>query len=93
MRNKHQILRIMLALLLIGSNMAFSAHISSHVATDTGLCSLCVHPGRPDVAITPEPGVFVLIPATFTLVQSGTTTPFAPIISHDHLSRAPPCLA
>ena len=61
MRKKYQILSLLLALLLIGSNIAFSGHNSSHAVTDPGFCSLCIHPGKPNHAIKPVfPPVFVV---------------------------------
>jgi len=90
MLSKRQILSILLALTLVGSCMAFSGHISSHVTTDPGLCTLCIHPGKPDTAINPELTALLVIPASFTLAQTHTSRPFLPVILHDQQSRAPP---
>ena len=90
MHYTHRILSVLLALMLIGSNMAFSGHISSHTTTDSGLCSLCIHPGGTDSAIVPEPTVFFVMLSARTSNQGHTPAPLLPVILHDHQSRAPP---
>ena len=92
MRSTHKILSLLLALLLTLSNMAFSTHVSSHSATESGLCSLCVHPGGPDTAITHEPGKFFVTSIEFNLTLCHTPTHVLPVILHVHQSRAPPSL-
>ena len=92
MRSTHKLLSLLLALLLALSNMAFSAHVSSHSATDSGLCSLCVHPGGPDTAITHESGTFFVTSTAFSLAPDHVPTPALPVILHVHQSRAPPSL-
>jgi hypothetical protein len=92
MRSTHKVLSLLLALLLALSNMAFSAHVSSHSATESGLCSLCVHPGGPDTAITHEPGAFFVTSTAFSLTSDHVPTPVLPVILHVHQSRAPPSL-
>jgi hypothetical protein len=76
--------------MLVGSNMAFSSHVSSHIATDSNLCSLCIHPGGTDSAIVPEAVLFFVILSTATLKQGHAPAPFHSIILHDQQSRAPP---
>jgi len=90
MHYTQRILSVLLALMLVGSNMAFSSHVSSHATTDSGLCSLCIHPGGTDTAIVPEPVLFFVMLSTPTLKQGHTPAPFLPLILHDHQSRAPP---
>jgi hypothetical protein len=90
MHYTHRILSVLLALMLVGSNMAFSSHVSSHIATDSSLCSLCIHPGGTDTAIVPEAVLFFVILSASTLKQGHALAPFLPLILHDHQSRAPP---
>ena len=90
MHNTHKILIVLLALMLVGSNMAYSGHVSRHALTDFSLCSLCIHPGGSDHSIVPEPAVHGVIPAINTLTQNCVTRSILPLISHDHQSRAPP---
>ena len=90
MHYTHRILSVLLALMLVGSNMAFSSHVSSHAASDSGLCSICIHPGGTDSAIVPEPVLFFVILSAPTLKQGRAPAPFLLAILHDHQSRAPP---
>ena len=71
--------------------MAFSAHASSHSASDSSLCSLCVHAGSPDTAIAPEPGLAPLDTAGLTLTREQIPTRLPNTIFHSRQSRAPPC--
>ena len=89
---KHQLLFLLLALMLAASNVAFSAHVSSHSASDSGLCSLCVHPGSPDKVIAHEPGTVFVGSIEMFLSGDVTTTNVPVIILHTHQSRAPPDL-
>lgn len=82
-----------MALMLFASNVAFSAHVSSHSATDSGLCSLCVHPGGPDTVIAHEPGTFFVPSIELVLTWDVTTTCVPAIDSHVHQIRAPPNLS
>ena len=86
------LLSLLLTLLLAVSNSAFSAHVSSHSASDSGLCSLCVHPGGPDTANTNEHRA--LFPSTTVRKPKLGYYPirFFSHISHIHQSRAPPRL-
>ena len=90
MRSTHGIVSILLALILAGSNMVFSGHVSSHAPTDSGLCSQCIHPGGSGSAIAPEPKTIYFIPVANSLSQVHAITPILPVILHDHQSRAPP---
>jgi len=92
-RTKHRLLLLLLALMLAAGNVAFSSHVSSHSASDSGLCSFCVHPGGPDTAIAHEPGT--LFVSSIELILSGdvTTTCVPAIDLHVHQSRAPPDLS
>jgi hypothetical protein len=92
MRRTSRLLSLVLALLLAGSNMAFSAHVSSHSPIDSGLCSLCVHPGGPDTAISHKTGVYIFTLTVLTKATAHTPARFLPVISHVRQSRAPPCL-
>ena len=89
---KHQLLFLLLALMLFASNVAFSAHASSHSASDSGLCSLCVHPGGPDTVIAHEPWTFFVPSIELILTRDVTTTRVPAIDLHTHQSRAPPDL-
>ena len=79
-----------MAVLLAASNSAFSAHVSNHPVSDTGLCSLCVHPGGPDTAIAHEvKAVFASVTDTAeTRVHTKTRITRQTLCSHQ--SRAPP---
>ena len=92
-RTKHRLLLLLLALMLAAGNVAFSSHVSSHAASDSGLCTFCVHPGGPDTAITHGPGT--LFVGSIELILSGdvTTTCIPAIDLHVHKSRAPPNLS
>ena len=90
MPNTYKILSVFLALMLAGSNMAFSSHVSSHAPTDSSLCSLCIHPGGSESAIVSEPGAFFVIAVANTLSPECSSTPILPVFLHDHQSRAPP---
>jgi hypothetical protein len=92
MRNKHYILNLVLALMLLGSNMAFSDHFSNHAITDFGSCSLCFHQGGSGNAITPQVCTLVASPATFNSRSGNVSSPYLQIDLHDHQSRAPPGL-
>jgi hypothetical protein len=90
MRDRNKILIVVLALMLAGSNMAFSGHISSHSVSDNGLCTLCIHHGGTDSAIVPHSPVFF---ASLTPFEPGAGYPPALVQSadlFDHQSRAPP---
>jgi hypothetical protein len=90
MRKKYQILSLLLALMLVGSNMAFSSHISSHALTDPGFCSLCIHPGKPDHAIKPELSPVFVVPTTFAVIQVRKAPRYLPAALLGRQSRAPP---
>jgi len=89
---KHQLLFLLLALILSASNVAFSAHASSHSASDSGLCSLCVHSSGQDTVIAHEPGMFFVDSIELTLTWGVTMTRVPAIDLHVHQSRAPPDL-
>ena len=92
MRNTDKILSVLLVLMLVGSNVAFSGHVSNHAATDFGTCSFCFHHGGTDTAIAPQVRTLFVQPAAFQFKTNFGPTPFLQVISHDHLSRAPPIL-
>jgi hypothetical protein len=87
-----KVLCLLMALMLTASNMAFSAHVSSHKFSDASLCSLCVHPGGPDTAIAHEASpVFV----SFTIISEALNPTSTQVSQHafcSHQSRAPPRL-
>lgn len=93
MSTAHKILSVLLVLMLAGSDMAFSGHVSSHAPTDSGLCSLCMSAGGFDRAISPKSGAFFVMLAKYTFSQAYTSTLFLPLLSLDHQSRAPPFAA
>ena len=90
MRNKYHLLSILLALMLVGNNVAFSGHVSSHAMKDSGLCSLCVNPGGSDNAITAEPATFFVLPTARVFNQGDILGRLFSLILHAHQSRAPP---
>ena len=92
-RSTHRVMILLLALLLTGSNVAFSAHFSNHSVTDSGLCSLCVQSGGADTAITHEPGVCFVTSTALTLEPTYAPAHIIPVILHVHQSRAPPSSA
>jgi hypothetical protein len=92
MRNTHKILSVLLALMLVASNIAYSDHVSSHASTDFGSCSFCFHHGGTDTAIAPQACTLFVQTAGFKYEQNFDTFPFLQVISHDHMSRAPPVL-
>jgi hypothetical protein len=92
-RTTNRILSIVLILMLAGSNMLFSSHVSSHFANDSDFCSLCVHPGSTGTAITPEAATFFVLPDPLNLAQCYSQIHYLPVILHDHQSRAPPSLS
>jgi hypothetical protein len=87
---KYRLLSLLLVLLLAVSNMAFSAHVSSHLTTDSGLCSLCIHPGGPDTAIANENRALFPSTSAQKFKQIHYPIRFLSFISHIHQSRAPP---
>lgn len=93
MRKPNILLTFLLALLLTGSSMAFSGHASSHSAYDSGLCSLCVHPGGPDTAITTVPGFVFILDTTLIFSPELAPVRFLRLTLYIHQSRAPPRLA
>ena len=88
----HQLLFLLLALLLFASNAAFSAHVSSHSANDSGLCSLCVHSDGPDTVIAHEPGTVFVSSIELDLTRDVTMTRVPAVDLFVHQSRAPPDL-
>jgi hypothetical protein len=90
MGNKFNFLSVLLAVMLVGSNMVLSGHVSSHTVKDSGFCSICIHPGSPDGAITTETGLFFTVPATFTNNRDNTPARYFTATLYDHQSRAPP---
>jgi len=84
---------LLLVLMLVGSNMALSAHVSSHSSSDTGLCSLCIHPGSPDTVIAHDSGTFFISSVELDLSLYHVQIRVLPAILHVHQSRAPPSLA
>jgi len=89
---RHQLLFLLLSLMLLASNVVFSAHVSSHSANDSGLCSLCVHPGGPDTVIAHEPGTVSVSSIELNLTRDVTMTRVPAVDLHVHQIRAPPNL-
>jgi len=81
---------LLLAVLLAVSFVTFSAHVSSHSISDYSFCSLCIHPGGPDTAITNHSGPLYTGAVTVTLHQSLPAIRYLTVVSHAHRSRAPP---
>jgi len=93
LRCTKRLLSLSLALLLASSNVAFSAHFSSHSPTDSGLCSLCVHPGGTDTVTTHEPVEIFFTSTSLTLKPAQAPACSLPAILQIHQSRAPPSAA
>jgi len=81
---------LLLAMLLAVSNMAYSAHVSRHNATDTGFCSLCIHPGSPNSAITTQAGALFTGFTQPAPIHSEPAFRFPGVARCAHQSRAPP---
>lgn len=93
MPKTHRILSVLLVLMLVGSNMAFSSHVSAHIALDSSTCSLCIAPGGSDCAIASDPGAFQATPFISSFILDYSTTRVLPVIFYAHQSRAPPRLS
>jgi hypothetical protein len=93
MSTSHKILSVLLVLMLTGSNLVLSGHVSSHAPTDSGLCSLCVHAGGLESADVAKSDPVIVVLAKFTFGREYTSSLFQPVILHDHQSRAPPSVA
>lgn len=81
---------LLLAVLLAVSFVTFSAHVSSHSISDYSFCSLCIHAGGPDTAITSQSGPLYTGAVILTLQQSLPAIRYFTVVSHAHRSRAPP---
>jgi hypothetical protein len=90
MRNQHGILSLILAILLVVGNLAYSGHLSTHNPADPNLCVLCIHPGGTDSAITAEAGGEFLVPIPCIPKLDAISALPLPEFLHDHQSRAPP---
>jgi len=92
MRKTGKILSMLLVLMLAGSDIAFSKHVSSHAVSDFGSCSFCFQHGGSDTAIPPKVCTLFLQPASFKFKPNLGSSPLLQVMSHDHMSRAPPAL-
>jgi len=81
---------LLLAVLLAVSFVTFSAHVSSHSISDYSFCSLCIHPGEPDTAITSQSGPLYTGAVTLTLHRGLPAIRCLTVVAHAHRSRAPP---
>jgi len=87
-----KLISLLLALMLAAGNVAFSAHVSSHISKDTGLCSLCIHPGSPDTVSIYETSALFVISSRQPLKLGLYLIHLLPVILHIQQSRAPPIL-
>jgi len=84
---------LLLALLLAFSNVAYSAHVSKHNLNDTGFCSLCIHPGSPNTAITSQAGPIFIDYQQPAPNQPEPAFRCLPAARYANRSRAPPQIA
>jgi len=89
-RGSYKILSLLLAIMLAGSNMTFSGHMSSHGMADSGLCALCIHQSGSDTAIVPQSFVLFSKLAADEPDQGFAPPPILSDTLFDHQSRAPP---
>jgi len=92
LRSPKPVLMFLLALLLAGSGIVFSAHPASHSAYDSGLCSLCVHSEGADSAITTESGPLFVAGPELLFRAAPAVFHFPRFNPYFHQSRAPPSL-
>lgn len=81
---------LLLALLLVSSNVFFSGHVSGHQLTDTGICSICVLPGHSGDGLVPDIGTVTVEQSLLAFMAVFSTSAYSRISSYNHLSRAPP---
>lgn len=81
---------LLLALLLAFSNVAFSAHVSKHNVSDTGFCSLCIHPGSPSAAIVNQAGPLFVDTPGIALNSIEPVIRYLRVVRYANQSRAPP---
>jgi len=81
---------LLLALLLVVSNVAYSAHVSKHNINDTGFCSLCIHPGSPGTAIVNQAGPLFIDTPSLALNRIEPTVRCLRVVRYANQSRAPP---
>jgi len=84
---------LLLALLLAVSNAAYSAHVSKHNVSDTGFCSLCIHPGSPNSAIASQAGPLLIGAPSMAPILSEPAFRCLRLVRYAHQSRAPPQIA
>jgi len=90
MWSKNKLICLLLAVMLAASNLAFSAHVSSHPVSDSSFCSLCIHPGSPDSVLANEPGAVFVSPHVLTSIRKHAPAYFSTRLLQVHHSRAPP---
>jgi hypothetical protein len=84
---------LLLALLLAVSNVAYSAHVSKHNLSDTGFCSLCIHPGSPNAAIVNQSSPFLIEAPSLALNRIEPAIRYLRVVRCANQSRAPPQFA
>jgi len=84
---------LLLALLLAVSNIAFSAHVYKHNVSDTGFCSLCIHPGSPNAAIVNHSGPLFIEAPSLALNRTEPAIRYLRVVRYANQSRAPPQFA
>jgi hypothetical protein len=90
MRDRNKILIIVLAIVLAWSNVALSGHVSSHSASDTGLCTLCIQKSGSDNAIEPQSSISISYLASSELSAGDPPVLAWSVDVFDYQSRAPP---
>jgi hypothetical protein len=84
---------LLLALLLVSSNVFFSGHVSNHQLTDSGICSICILPGHTGDGLIPDIGTVTRHQTTDRFTAVFSTAIYSRPNSFNHLSRAPPGLS
>ncbi len=90
MRSIPGILSLLLALTLVVSNVALSGHLSSHKATGSELCSLCMHAAGTDNAMVTDSALLQVISLVDCPDRPYASPYVLPITLYAHPSRAPP---
>ena len=83
---------VLLALLLTVTNVTASGHASSHNATGSELCSLCIHAAGSDTALAPDSIVLPVTPPPERPGQPYASPCVLSITLCTKSSRAPPAI-
>lgn len=91
--DNRKVIFLLLALLLAVSNVAYSAHVSKHNVSDTGFCSLCIHPGSPNAAIVNQANMFFIEAPSLAPNRKEPAIRYLRVVRCANQSRAPPQFA